>query len=116
MARNEVDGLLSSPAHVMNAGINDQPRGAPHFVTLPAKFLVGCLVDSHADAEPLAVEPPPLTIARKISVLAKSRPVGFFERECCLEAVPGTALMQHQRGKVVQRPRRQIEGIDHAAL
>src|SRR5277367_5527011 len=98
MARNEIDRLLSGPAHVMNAGINDQPRSAPHLVALPAKFLIWRLVDPHADAQPLAVQPPALTIARKIRVLAKSWPVGSFERECGLETVAGTALMQHQRG------------------
>ena len=100
----------------MDAGVNDEPRRAPHLVGLAAEFIVRSLVNPHADAEPLTVQSPTFAVAREIGVLSKVRAVRPFEGERRLQAVAGTALVQHQRGQRVEGPCRQVIGVHYTTL
>src|SRR5690606_30744702 len=65
-----VDRLLPGPALVMHAGVDHQPRGAPHLVGFAPEHLVGRLVDAHFLAELLAVQRPSFAIRRDVVVAA----------------------------------------------
>src|SRR3546814_1400008 len=55
-------GLVAGPAHVVHAGVDHQPAGAPHGVGQAAEVLVGGFVDAHLHAQVLAVQAPALAV------------------------------------------------------
>ena len=66
---------LAAPAIGVDAGVDDEPRRAPHLVGQAAEILIGRPVDAHQRAEPFDVEAPALAIAGEIGLLAEFGPV-----------------------------------------
>jgi len=87
----ELDRLLARPALVVQAGVDDEPHGAPHLVGELAELVVGILVEPHFLAEALAVQRPALDERRRLEAAAEPRLVAEFLRERDLQVVPGTA-------------------------
>src|SRR6185369_12798271 len=55
--------LLTTPAVLMDASVDDQPRRAPDLVRQLAEYLVRRLVDADLSAEPFGVQAPALAVA-----------------------------------------------------
>ncbi|MNM60822.1 hypothetical protein D3C81_721140 [compost metagenome] len=111
-----VDGLLTGPAVFVQAGVDHQTRGAPHLERQPAEVVIRRLVDAHQRAEPFGIQAPAFAIAGEIGLLAEVRTRRRFQCQCGLEAVARCALVHHQRRQVVQRPRRQVVGVEQARI
>ena len=116
MARQVIDRLFAAPPVVVDAGIDDQPRRAPHLIGKPTELLVGRAVDAHLLAEMFDIEPPALAETGEIGLPAEPRSFLLFERDRALETVPGRAFVQRQRGDVIERARRQVVGIHLARI
>src|SRR6266478_10068419 len=68
-----LDRLLARPALGMNAGVDDQARGAPDLVAEHAKALVGRVVQPHLEPELLAVQRPAFAVSGDVGELAEHR-------------------------------------------
>jgi hypothetical protein len=58
---------------MMDAGVDDEPRGAPDLVRELAELLVRRLVNADLSAEPFGVQAPALAVPGKILFLAERR-------------------------------------------
>jgi len=63
----------------VDAGVDHQPTGAPHFVGQPPHILGRCVVKLHLDAEPLRIETPAFDKGgEKRAIFAEVRHVEFL--------------------------------------
>ncbi len=107
-----IERLLAAPALRMNAGVDDQPRRPPDLIVEHAEPVVRRLVHAHLLTQPLAIKRPAFAVGREVGVLAELRLVLVLERQRYLEGVARCGLVQGERGQVVQRPARQVVGIE----
>ena len=95
--------LLAGPALRVDAGVDHQPRRAPHLIGEHAEPLVGGAVEAHLVSQPLAVECPAFAIGGNVGVAAERRQRGVLGGERDLEGVAGRAFVQRQRGELGER-------------
>src|SRR5690625_2303312 len=63
--------LVAAPAQVMDAGVDHQAGGAPHFVGQAAEVLIRRLVDAHLLAQLLHVQAPAFAVGGDVAVAAE---------------------------------------------
>ena len=91
--RQVVDGLLPRPALRMDAGIDDQPAGAPHLVGKTAEVIVRRIVHAHLDAELFGVQAPAFAIGMRIELLPEPRRILDLVGQCALQMMAGNAFV-----------------------
>ena len=116
MARKIVDRLLPAPAVVMDTGIDDQPRSAPHLVGQAAELLVGRAIDAHLFPEIFHVETPAFAETGEIGLAAEARRLFLLQRDGTLEAVARDAFVQCKCRDIVEWSGRQIVGVHLAGI
>ncbi len=104
--------LFAAPAHGVDAGIDDQTRGAPGLIAEHAEAVVGRFVHAHVLAQCLAIERPALAISGEIGVSAKGGQVLVFHRQRHLHRMARRGFMKRQRDLRVERAARQVVGVD----
>ncbi len=104
--------LFARPAHGVDAGVDDQPAGAPHFVAEAAEVIIRGLINAHFHAQFLGVQRPAFTVGVRIELLSIRRHIFHFQAQRRLRVVARRRFMQSQCGEVVQRPLVQRESID----
>src|SRR3546814_15276329 len=82
-------GLVAGPAHVVHAGVDHQPAGAPHGVGQAAAVLVGGFVDAHLHAQVLAVQAPALAVGGDVVLAPEGRSRVLLLRQRALQPLAG---------------------------
>src|SRR5262249_23219721 len=92
----------------MNAGVDNEPRGAPDLVTEHPKAVVWRFVHPHFLAQSFTIKRPAFAVRGNVIESPKIRLVLVLERDRHLECVSGRGLVKGQRGQIVERTMRQI--------
>ena len=98
-----IDRLLPRPVLVMQAGVDDEPHGAPHLVGQLAELVVGILVEPHLFAEALAVEAPAFDERGGLEVAAELRQLAEFLRQRNLQVMARHRFVNRQHRDLVFR-------------
>ena len=112
---HEVDRLVARPVHGVQAGVDDEPRGAEGLRVEHAETLGLGGVEAHLIGQALAVEAPALGVGDARHASAE-RPEGGHPGELHLdgdlEVMPGRRLVEGDRRELVELALRRLVGVD----
>ena len=109
---HEIERLLATPAHRVDAGVDHQPARAPGGIAQLAEALVGRAVNPHLVAEFFGIGRPALTVGRDVAVATEGRLFALLGGERQLQVMTRDRLMQSQRWQRVQRATVELVGVD----